>query len=138
MRLRIVAVGRLKSGPERELFDRYVERAGKAGRPLGFTRFDVVEFPESRAGRAEDRRAEEAAAILAEVTEGTALVALDETGRGLGSADFASWMGTRRDAGCPAIVFAIGGPDGHGPALRARADLLLAFGIMTWPHQLAR
>ena len=35
-------------------------------------------------------------------------------------------------------MFAIGGPDGHGPALIARAGLVLAFGLMAWPHQLVR
>ncbi len=35
-------------------------------------------------------------------------------------------------------MFAIGGPDGLTPALRAKADLTLAFGAATWPHQLVR
>jgi 23S rRNA (pseudouridine1915-N3)-methyltransferase len=32
----------------------------------------------------------------------------------------------------------IGGPDGLAPALREKADLTLAFGAMTWPHQIVR
>jgi 23S rRNA (pseudouridine1915-N3)-methyltransferase len=43
-----------------------------------------------------------------------------------------------RDGGRQAVGFVIGGADGLGPALRARADLVLAFGSATWPHQLVR
>jgi 23S rRNA (pseudouridine1915-N3)-methyltransferase len=43
-----------------------------------------------------------------------------------------------RDAGRPAAAFVIGGADGLGDALRDRADLTLAFGAATWPHQLVR
>ena len=51
---------------------------------------------------------------------------------------FATWLGRERDAGQREIVLAIGGADGHGAAVRSRADRLLAFGAMTWPHQLVR
>ena len=36
------------------------------------------------------------------------------------------------------MLFALGGPDGHDPAMSARANRMLAFGPATWPHQLAR
>lgn len=138
MRVRIVAVGRIKAGPERDLVERYLDRAAKSGRTLGFTRLDCREYAESRAARSDDRRAEEAAAILADLEPGAVVVVLDETGRGLSSEDFARWIGARRDAGAGDLVLAIGGPDGHGPSLKARADLTLAFGAMTWPHQMVR
>ena len=138
MRLRIVAVGRLKAGPERDLAERYLDRAAKSGRALGITRLDLRELVESRAARADDRRDEEARAILAEAGADAALVVLDETGRSLGSADFARFVAERRDRGTADMVFAIGGPDGHGAAVRERADLAIAFGAMTWPHQLVR
>jgi len=32
----------------------------------------------------------------------------------------------------------IGAADGHGDQARDSADLLIAFGAMTWPHMLAR
>ena len=43
-----------------------------------------------------------------------------------------------RDGGRKALVIAIGGPDGHDPALRGEADLVLSFGALTWPHQMVR
>ena len=38
----------------------------------------------------------------------------------------------------PAAVFMIGGADGLAPSLRDKAELRLAFGAATWPHQLVR
>ena len=137
MLITLAVVGRLKAGPERLLVDRYLERAGQTGRALGLT-VAVRELPESRAGRADERMAQEAAALLALLPEGARLIALDERGETMGSETFAARIGTWRDAGLRDVVFAIGGADGHGEALRQRADQKLAFGAMTWPHQIVR
>lgn len=138
MRIAIHAVGRLKSGPERDLADRYLDRAGKIGRSLGITAVTGREWPESRALRPDDRKAEEAAALLAELPEGAALWAFDERGDSPTSTGFAADLARLRDAGRSALVFAIGGADGHGPALLDRADRRLAFGRLTLPHQIVR
>lgn len=137
MRVTIAAVGRMKAGPERELLDRYLDRAGKQGRPLGITRVEVREIGESRAARVDDRKAEEAAELLAAVPDGAHLIVLDEGGTTLSSEAFAAHVSARLAGGRDLAVL-IGGPDGHGPAVLARADLRLAFGAMTWPHQIVR
>jgi 23S rRNA (pseudouridine1915-N3)-methyltransferase len=137
MRIQIAAVGRLKAGPDRALVDRYVERASQAGRSLGLT-LSVREFTESRAARADERMAQEAATLLSALPDGAILVALDERGETPASTAFARRLGDWRDQGIRDLVFAIGGPDGHGDAIRKRADLKLAFGAMTWPHQIVR
>ena len=36
------------------------------------------------------------------------------------------------------IAFAIGGADGHGAALKSRANTLWSLGKATWPHMLVR
>jgi len=41
-------------------------------------------------------------------------------------------------AGRASVFFAVGGADGLGEVLRERADMALAFGTVTWPHQLVR
>lgn len=138
MRLVVVAVGKASAGPERELVKHYLDRAGKAGRALGFTAIDLVELGESRLGTAAERRKAEALAILRVVPPGALLIALDERGENLSSAAFAEGLARFRDEGQAAIVCAIGGPDGHGPDLLAAARLKLAFGAATWPHLLAR
>lgn len=139
MRLLVAAVGRLKAGPERDLAARYRERAGQVARGLGFSACDIVEIPESRARRAPDRCAEEAAAILGHCAAGGVLLAYDERGRSdLPSPAIAERVAGWRDATRPALVIAIGGADGLDPQVRARAELTLAFGAATLPHGLVR
>lgn len=138
MRLVLIAVGRMKSGPERELVARYADRVTQAARSAGLTGFDLREIDESRARRPEDRKAEEAKAIRALLPAGARLVLLDERGKTPDSPAFAADLGRARDSGVPALVFAIGGPDGHDTDLRREAAGLIAFGAMTWPHQLVR
>ncbi len=138
MRILIAAIGKLKSGPERELCDRYLERAQKSGRALGLTRVDVREWQEGRATRSDDRKAEEALALAGELPEGAKIILLDEHGSNPTSVDFANLIAGHRDKGIADLVFVIGGPDGHGPQMIARADKTIAFGAMTWPHQVIR
>jgi 23S rRNA (pseudouridine1915-N3)-methyltransferase len=66
------------------------------------------------------------------------LVLLDSRGKQLTSEEFAAWLGTQRDQGQQSIVFAIGPADGWSEETRKRANLLLSFGPMTMPHELAR
>src|SRR5437879_13907501 len=97
MRLVVIAVGRLKQGPERELAERYRERFDDIGRKLGFRGLEVHEIPESRARDAAVRMAEEAAAISAQLPEKYVLLALDERGTSLDRAAFDQRLGRFRD-----------------------------------------
>jgi 23S rRNA (pseudouridine1915-N3)-methyltransferase len=138
MRIVIAAVGRMKSGPERELVERYGKRAAKAGRSVGLQDFDIVEIRESRADDAARRMLEESIAIANVIPERAVTVILDERGEALSSATFAAQLQEWRAENRPAVVFVIGGPDGLAPALRDKANRAVAFGAMTWPHQLVR
>ncbi|MEM8701522.1 MAG: 23S rRNA (pseudouridine(1915)-N(3))-methyltransferase RlmH [Pseudomonadota bacterium] len=138
MRFTLSCVGKMKAGAEKDLLERYLDRARKTGRGLGITDVRVVELPESRAQRPDDRKSEEAGALLGSVSGAARIVALDENGRNLTSADFSQRLENWKDQGVFDVVFAIGGADGHGSELLARADLKLALGAMTWPHQIAR
>ena len=66
------------------------------------------------------------------------LVMLDARGRTMSSEEFAAWIGRERDSGTQHLHFAIGPADGWSKESRERADLLLSFGPMTFPHELAR
>jgi 23S rRNA (pseudouridine1915-N3)-methyltransferase len=138
MRIIVIAVGRLKQGPERELADRYAARFDDAGRKLGFRGLEVREIPESRARDAATRIAEEAAAIAALMPEKSALVTLDEHGDSIDSSTFARHLGRWRDESVANTIYLIGGADGLSPELQRKAKLRLAFGKTTWPHQLVR
>lgn len=138
MKLTVSAVGRMKSGPETLLADRYFDRLAKTGPALGFAFSGIRESAESRAQTADLRRGEEAARLDSLLGKDARLVLLDERGKNLASGKIAETIARFRDNGCGDLVFAIGGPDGHDQRLRDRADLILSFGAQTWPHQLAR
>jgi 23S rRNA (pseudouridine1915-N3)-methyltransferase len=138
MRIGLLAVGRLKAGPERELATRYTERFDALARRIGLHPLDVREIDESRARRPEARRADEAKALAALLPSAQRWLVLDERGRHLSSAAFAQVLADARDTGSEAFTLLIGGPDGIEEGLRERASLVVALGAMTWPHQLVR
>lgn len=138
MRFTISCIGRMKAGAERDLLDRYIDRARKIGRGLGVTDVTLTEFAESRAQRDVERKQEEASLLLDSLPPGAKLIVLDERGKSLSSVAFSQKLEMWKDESVSDIVFAIGGADGHGENLVGRADLKIAFGAMTWPHQLVR
>jgi 23S rRNA (pseudouridine1915-N3)-methyltransferase len=128
----------MKAGPEKELADRYFDRFAKAGPAIALEFAGVFEAPESRARGADERKREEARKVEALAAPGTLLVLLDERGKNLSSEDFAAKLAAWRDGGQKSMLVAIGGPDGHDPALRQGAELVVSFGAATWPHQIVR
>jgi 23S rRNA (pseudouridine1915-N3)-methyltransferase len=127
-RIGIVAVGRLKPGPERDLYEHYAARIRPAP--------TVTEIAEARGSAAEVRR-REGAAILAAVPDAALLVALDLGGTQPGSEAFAALLERWEATGKP-VVFVIGGAEGLDPAVQARAVQRISLGPMTWPHFLVR
>lgn len=134
MRLRICAVGRSRTGPERVLADDYLARFDRTGRSLGLGPAEIAEVEDRKGGG----RYAEAALLGRAIPAGALVVALDERGRTLSSPEFAEQLGRWRDDGISALAFLIGGADGLDPDLRDRADMVLSFGPMVWPHMLAR
>src|SRR5260221_4054283 len=126
MRLVIIAIGRLKQGPERELAERYRERFDDIGRKLGFRGLEIHEISESRARDAATRMTEEAAAISSQIREKSVLVALDERGDNIDSTSFCRHLRGFRDQSVANTIFMIGGADGLSPELRRRAKLRMA------------
>jgi 23S rRNA (pseudouridine1915-N3)-methyltransferase len=138
MRVVIAAVGRLKSGPERDLAERYLKRTAQVGRNLGLSAFDIIEIRESRADNAARRMLEESIAIANVIPERAVTVLLDERGETLPSAAFAGRLQAWRTEDKPSVVFVIGGADGLAPGLKEKSNLTMGFGAATWPHQLVR
>ena len=121
LRVRIVAVGRLKEDYLRAAEAEYLKRL----RPYCQIAVDEV--------------ADEAA-LLRKLPADAALVALDERGELVSSDELARGLlavEEQRGGGRP-VVFAIGGADSHSAALRARATRLIAFGKITIAHRLVR
>ncbi|MEM6635838.1 MAG: 23S rRNA (pseudouridine(1915)-N(3))-methyltransferase RlmH [Pseudomonadota bacterium] len=134
MRVTICAVGRLRSGPERDIVDDYIARFDRAGRGLGLGPARILEV-DMRSGGG---KAPEASKLRASVPQGALVVALDERGQMLSSPDFARKLAGWRDNGTRDLAFLIGGADGLQTDLVGEADFSLSFGAMVWPHMLAR
>lgn len=134
MRVQICVVGRLRSGPERTLFDDYSTRFNRTGRALSLGPVDLREVEDKKGGG----MAGEAALLRRVIPDGALICALDERGRTMSSPDFATQLTTWRDQGRGDVAFVIGGADGIDPSLRTTADAALSFGQMVWPHMLVR
>lgn len=128
MKARLLAIGRIKPGPEAALFAQHNARLRP---PL-----EVSEFAEARGSPAEIRR-REGAAILAALPAGALLVAMDLGGAAPTSEALAALTTRWMEAARP-MVFAIGGAEGLDPSVLARAEARLSLGPLTWPHFLVR
>lgn len=130
MRLWLAAVGKVKPGPEKTLFDQYAKRLVP---PL-----TLCEVEEKRPLPVPERKAQEAKLLLSAIPEKARIVALDERGTSLTSVALSERVGAWRDDGVADLAFLIGGADGHDPSVRDRADFILCLGTLTWPHMLVR
>ncbi len=138
MKLRILAIGRLKQACERTLADDYLRRAAPLLRRIGLSSVEVRELHESRAATPEQRKRQEGAALLKALDVRATVIALDERGEECGSRDFCARLRKLAARGGAELAIIIGGPDGLDEAVKARADWLLSLGPMTWPHRLVR
>ncbi|HWO85455.1 MAG TPA: 23S rRNA (pseudouridine(1915)-N(3))-methyltransferase RlmH [Stellaceae bacterium] len=130
MRFRLLVVGRLRSGPLKELQAFYAARIVPP--PA------IVEVDERRSLPPVQLKAREGELILGALPAGAPFVALDERGVQWSSRTLAERIATWRDRGSPELAFAIGGADGLHSMVLDRADVTLSFGSMTWPHLLVR
>lgn len=117
MILHIIARGKIGRSPEAELVTRYIKRLSW---PVKLT-----ELPDQ-------------GGTVPPAPSPAREVLLDERGPTMSSEDFATLLGRWRDEGVREARFLIGAADGHGAAARGKADLLLGFGAMTWPHLMVR
>ena len=134
MRLHIVAVGRMKAGPEKALCDDYIACFVKQGRGLGFSALHVVEVDDRKGGGKEVQ----GDLILKAIPKNAALVCLDERGKALSSVEFGHQLSEFQDQGISDLAFVIGGADGISKDVLSRAAQRLSFGAMVWPHMLVR
>ncbi len=132
MKLRIVAVGKDRSGLYAPAVEEYAKRLAR------YVRFELVEVPEARKHAGTPRaRDEEGDALLARVGDRERVVALDERGDEETSVAFARrvarWLERGQD-----VALVIGGSDGLADAVKARAAETIALSRMTLAHRLAR
>jgi 23S rRNA (pseudouridine1915-N3)-methyltransferase len=134
MRMTLIAVGRMRPGPVRDLYDHYAGRLGPG--PLGALALKEVE--ERRPLSAGDLKRREAQLLLGAAPKGARIIALDARGEALSSAEFADLLGRWREEGVRELAFLVGGAEGLDQAVHQAAALTLSLGPMTWPHLLSR
>ena len=130
MDIDILAVGKQKAGPERDLAEKYIRQTR--------WKVSVYEYEDKKGGTADERKTREGESLLSKTAPDAKIIVLDERGKTMSSVDFASLLKKWQDEGVSKVAFLIGGADGHAQFVRQRADKLLAFGQMTWPHFLVR
>ena len=127
MKIRVLAVGKLKNSPLLDQFDEYVKRMNWK------TTFKEIDTPKGATS------AQEEPFILKHLKPDDFLVVLDERGETLSSPEFAKKIANwgQRASGNE-ITFLIGGADGLTDSIRKQSKFLLSFGKQTWPHMLVR
>jgi 23S rRNA (pseudouridine1915-N3)-methyltransferase len=132
VKLRIVSIGKDRSGLYQPAIDEYAQRIRR------YVRLDVVELPEARkhAGSALARE-EEGDSIIAKLSDRERVVVLDAAGEVPDTGNFAriveGWLRGGKD-----VALVIGGSDGLSPRVRHQAEKALALSRLTFPHRLAR
>ena len=138
MKIRIVAVGKLKEKYLREGVAEYEKRlAPFASVELLETREEYMPENPSEAQR-QQALAKEGERLLRLVPEKSFLIVLDVKGKLLSSEALAKELAGLALQGRSDLTFLIGGAFGLSPAVRERADLRISFSPMTFTHQMVR
>ena len=138
MKIRIVAVGKLKEKYLREGVAEYAKRlAPFASVELLETREEYMAENPSEAQR-QQTLAKEGERLLRLVPERSFLIVLDVKGKLLSSEALAKELASLALQGQSDLTFLIGGAFGLSPAVRDRADLRISFSPMTFTHQMVR
>jgi 23S rRNA (pseudouridine1915-N3)-methyltransferase len=138
MRLQVLAIGKLKAGPEKTIAQDYQTRLEGLGRKAGITRLTVADFAESQAQTPSQRQDEEGKLLASALALKAFTLVLDERGKPFTSEAFSKLLQRHLDQGTPDLAFLIGGPDGHSAATRKNCGQLISLSEMTWPHRLVR
>jgi 23S rRNA (pseudouridine1915-N3)-methyltransferase len=122
MKIHLLMVGQLKSGPEKELFQEYIKR--------------LHEKPEITEIHARQDKVIKAEAYLKHITAKDLIITLDEKGKNYSSMALATELAKLSDS--KRITFLIGGADGIPEEIKKMAKISMAFGSNTWPHMFVR
>lgn len=133
MRIRLIVDEKIKNAQLRDL------EADYRARIAHFADLVVEEF-----GRGLGVRRKSAGALadaehrLLKRLNGSTKVCLDARGKEWTSEEFAKWLNLQALSGKRELAFLVGGPEGLSPALKRKADLMLALSRMTLTHEWAR
>ncbi len=124
----ISTIGKAKNSDEDIITHKYLKRI----KNVELKQFEV------KNNSPEKKRAEEALKLINATPKNGKLILLDEKGENLSSNDLAKIILKWRDNNITNINFAIGGAFGNGEKIKKTADKVIAFGQLTWPHQMVK
>jgi 23S rRNA (pseudouridine1915-N3)-methyltransferase len=125
LKVRVIAVGRIKERGVREAIDDYAARIARYGR------FEEVELKDGEPAEVEAR-------FRKAVGDRSRVIALEVDGKAVTSEGLAEVVGRAENDGVSALVFLIGGSYGLPGAISRSADARISLSAMTLPHRLAR
>lgn len=131
MKINIVCVGKIKEKFFVEAINEYTKRLSR------FCDLKIIEVEEESKMSNTDKKYEIESENLLEKCGGI-IVALDGSGKLLSSPEIANFIKLKTNNGISEISFVIGGSNGLSQNFKNRADLVLSFGKITFPHQLFR
>ena len=128
MKYIISTIGKAKNSAEDIITYKYLER---------IKNIELKQY-EIKNNSLEKKREEEALKLINATPKNGKLILLDEKGENLSSIDLAKIILNWRDSNITNINFAIGGAFGNGEKIKKIADRVIAFGQLTWPHQMVK
>jgi 23S rRNA (pseudouridine1915-N3)-methyltransferase len=131
MRFRIIWTGKTRDARLRALIEDYADRLAH------FVRYEVTEIKDL--GRTDKTGIDkETRRISDALRPGSFTVLLDPEGAEWTSQELAAQVKTWEGNGVKEVAFVIGGPNGFGPELIARADRRWSLSRLTLTHEMAR
>ena len=124
----ISTIGKAKNSDEDMITHKYLKRI----KNIELKQYEV------KTNNPEKKLEEEALKLINTTPENGKLILLDEKGQNLSSTDLAKIILNWRDNNVTDINFAIGGAFGNGEKIKNTADKIIAFGKLTWPHQMVK
>ena len=128
MKYIISAIGKTKNQHEDLITDKYLKRI----KNIKIKQYEIKLINEQK------KIEEEGLRLINSTPKNGKLVLLDEQGENLTSPELAKIILSWRDNNIAYINFAIGGAFGNGNQIKKRADKIIAFGKLTWPHQMVK
>lgn len=134
MKLRFLWIGATKNSGLKQEEEKYLTRVA---RHLGVERLSIAELRKSDPRQVDSQLEKEAELLGKKLVDTDFLVALDESGEQMSSAEWARFLNDRLNRG-DTVAFVVGGHLGLPDSLKQKADKVLSLSRMTLPHELAR
>ncbi|MBN9565786.1 MAG: 23S rRNA (pseudouridine(1915)-N(3))-methyltransferase RlmH [Alphaproteobacteria bacterium] len=127
-RATIIAVGQMKAGPEKDLFDKYRKRLPQ--------QLFLKEVQASL--NATQSKKMETMALLKALPADAFCIVLDEKGKELSTLELSHFIEAKQKTFGPHFAFLIGGADGIDIQCLPKDTFRLSLGRLTWPHMMVR